>query len=529
MDLPSSKGMHGYIGRRDFSGQIISEHEKEGWVFHCRVTIWKDPVVEMQRTKAVGLLHKTIKKDSCKSRMGNPDYLLVFYKPGENAEPVTHTAESFPVDQWQEWASPVWMSIRQTNVLNKKGAKDERDEKHICVQKGTLILTENGLEKIEKVEVGKKVLTHKGRWRKVLAKAKTADSADVVRIKAQGVADLRVTPTHKIWAKNIPPVARRKDKAKTVNPDWTYAKDAGNSYVNIPKIDPEISEYPELEWWIVGRWIADGHREKRGGLIISVGLEKFDAFMEKVGDYAGATSQRTAYQVRIKDRDGRLRSIIDQCGKGADNKRLPGAAFTLPSSLAKSLLDGYLSGDGHYNEIRDRWSCTTVSRELAIGLQFLVFNAYDSVATLAKGRPPGSSVIEGRTVQTKQEWIVTFNISGYSFGFTSDDGSWKPVKSIEPDGKAETWTLQVEEDASYVADGIAVKNCPLQLDVIQRALVLWSNPGDVVLSPFTGIGSEGYTSIKHGRKFVGTELKESYFTQAVANLRKAESEGGTLL
>jgi DNA modification methylase len=132
MDLPTSKGMHGYIGRRDFSGEIIRAHLAEGWIYHCRVTVWKDPVVEMQRTKALGLLHKQLKKDSCRSRMGNPDYLLVFYKPGDNPKPVEHTAEEFPVDQWQQWASPVWMDINQTNVLNRDGARDERDEKHIC-------------------------------------------------------------------------------------------------------------------------------------------------------------------------------------------------------------------------------------------------------------------------------------------------------------------------------------------------------------------------------------------------------------
>jgi DNA modification methylase len=132
MDLPSSKTMHGYIGRRDFSGDIIRAHIEAGWIFHCRVTIWKDPVVEMQRTKALGLLHKQIKKDSCRSRMGNPDYMLIFYKPGENKNPVTHTADDFPVEQWQKWASPVWMDINQTNVLNGKGAREQQDEKHIC-------------------------------------------------------------------------------------------------------------------------------------------------------------------------------------------------------------------------------------------------------------------------------------------------------------------------------------------------------------------------------------------------------------
>jgi DNA modification methylase len=132
MDLPSSKGMHGYIGRRDFSGEIIKAHVEAGWHYHCRITIWKDPVVEMQRTKAVGLLYKQLKKDSCKSRMGNPDYLLVFYKPGDNPKPVGHKPDDFPVDLWQQWASPVWMDIQQGKVLNGRAARENRDEKHIC-------------------------------------------------------------------------------------------------------------------------------------------------------------------------------------------------------------------------------------------------------------------------------------------------------------------------------------------------------------------------------------------------------------
>ena len=132
MDLPTSKQTHGYIGRRDFSGRIINEHIDAGWIYHCRITIWKDPVVEMQRTKALGLLHKQLKKDSCRSRAGNPDYLLVFYKPGENGEPVQHTNQSFPVDQWQKWASPIWMDIQQGDVLNKTSAREHSDERHIC-------------------------------------------------------------------------------------------------------------------------------------------------------------------------------------------------------------------------------------------------------------------------------------------------------------------------------------------------------------------------------------------------------------
>src|SRR5688572_3231307 len=117
-DLPLTKWKDGMIGIKDLSGSIIRAHEEAGWVLHSRITIWKSPVVEMTRTKALGLLHKQLLKDSGRSRAGMPDYLCVFRKPGDNPYPIEHTKDSFPVERWQEWASPVWMTVDQTNVLN---------------------------------------------------------------------------------------------------------------------------------------------------------------------------------------------------------------------------------------------------------------------------------------------------------------------------------------------------------------------------------------------------------------------------
>lgn len=131
-DLPMTKWREGAVGIKDFSGDIIRIHQEAGWVMHSRRTIWKCPVVEMTRTKHVGLLYKQVRSDSAKSRGGMPDYLITFVKPGENAEPIQHTPEDFPLEQWQEWASPVWMSVNQTNVLNVKAAKEQGDEKHLC-------------------------------------------------------------------------------------------------------------------------------------------------------------------------------------------------------------------------------------------------------------------------------------------------------------------------------------------------------------------------------------------------------------
>ena len=132
MDLPTSKSRDGFIGLRDFPGILIKLFQDCGFYYHSRVTIWKDPVVAMQRTKALGLLHKQIKKDSAMCRQGIADYIITMRKPGDNPDPVTHTNDSFPVDKWQQYASPVWMDIKQSNILNRTSAREERDEKHIC-------------------------------------------------------------------------------------------------------------------------------------------------------------------------------------------------------------------------------------------------------------------------------------------------------------------------------------------------------------------------------------------------------------
>jgi DNA methylase len=135
-DLPRYKGTHGAAGLYDFPGACIRLFEEEGWQYHSRVTIWKDPVIEMQRTKNHGLLYKQLRKDSSASRQGMADYVITFRKwaGAEKAfpDPVTHTRDEFPLDQWQQWASPVWDDIQQTRVLSYQQARDDEDERHIC-------------------------------------------------------------------------------------------------------------------------------------------------------------------------------------------------------------------------------------------------------------------------------------------------------------------------------------------------------------------------------------------------------------
>lgn len=132
MDLPLMKQRDGVIGLKDFPALMLKIFRDCGFIYHSKVTIWKNPVTEMQRTKALGLLHKQIKKDSSMSRQGLPDYVITVRKPGENLECITHTDETFPVGVWQNYASPVWMDIRQSDTLQRKSARAEKDERHIC-------------------------------------------------------------------------------------------------------------------------------------------------------------------------------------------------------------------------------------------------------------------------------------------------------------------------------------------------------------------------------------------------------------
>lgn len=153
MNLPTSKVNDGYIGIRDFRGELIRLFQDAGWIYHSEVCIWKDPVVAMQRTKALGLLHKTIRKDSSMSRQGIADYLVTMRKPGQNDKPVRHYKDHdelhkvcdseglnpideecniLPVQLWQKYASPVWMDINQSRTLNYKAGRDDDDQKHIC-------------------------------------------------------------------------------------------------------------------------------------------------------------------------------------------------------------------------------------------------------------------------------------------------------------------------------------------------------------------------------------------------------------
>ena len=132
MLMPTSKARDGHIGLRDFRGDLIRAFQAEGFIYHSEVCIWKDPVTAMQRTKALGLLHKTVRENASMSRQGIPDYLVTVRAPGDPIERVTHDPKAYPVSKWQQIASPVWMDIDPNDTLQYRSAREHDDERHIC-------------------------------------------------------------------------------------------------------------------------------------------------------------------------------------------------------------------------------------------------------------------------------------------------------------------------------------------------------------------------------------------------------------
>lgn len=522
MNLPMMKERDGVIGLKDFRGDLIRMFQKAGFIYHSEVTIYKSPVTEMQRTKALGLLHKQIKKDSAMSRQGIPDYIVTMRKPGENPERVTHTDESFPVSVWQRYASPVWMDIRQSDTLQRTSARAEKDERHICFSEGTLVLTKRGYVPIETVEVGvDEVLTNSKTWHTVVAKALTKENAKVIKTNAVGVPNLISTPNHKLRAKRCGG-DHAKGKIPMIQEEWIEAQNAIGCYLKSvlpPEIDSPISE---AEWWLIGRYLADGHIDCRGKqFFISVGDTKWDDFEEMANGYIGHVSIHDGCrQVGLINLSDEAKDFMHRCGYGAANKVIPYEGLSLNTEKSRALFDGYFSGDGFAME-DGKMTITSVSRALLLGMQIVLQKAYGKIASVYAGRPGGVSTICGRKVHTKQEWILTASPC-YSYNAIDTDGTcWKKVKSTSDAGYANVWSIEVEEDHSYVAEGCVVKNCPLQLEVIKRCIELWTNPGDIVLDPFAGIGSTNYVALRMNRRTMGVELKESYYNQAVANCQQA--------
>ncbi len=432
---------------------------------------------------------------------------------------------TFMLLQPPSWMDDVWTDVARMRTLNMLQSQKGK-EQHLCLARGSLVLTRDGYIPIENVEPGDEVLTHLGRWRKVLVARMTGESRGVIELRAQGVAGLRLTPDHKLWTRRADG-ARAVDAATKAEPEWVEAANTVGHYVNLklPPIEP--SPLTERECWLIGRWLADGHVGTRGDYWVSIGPTKLEEFEQRAGELAGTRSIGTAVQIRLKGLSGAMCATLERCGRGASGKRVPIELLSLGGELACAALDGYLSGDGHLVPSRNRWQASSVSRALLLGIALLAQRAHGTSASLAPGRPAGEAVIQGRTVTTMQEWVLSFDDGaneGRKRPFILKDGAWKRVRSTDAAGESEVWCLTVEDDESFTAEGCIVKNCPMQFDIADRLIERFTNKGEMVFDPFGGIMSVPYRAILKGRKTIACELSTRYFMDGAHYLQAAERE-----
>lgn len=429
---------------------------------------------------------------------------------------------SFMVVAPGSWNMDVWDDINRMRTLNTSQSR-KRAQMHVCLAKGSLILTRAGYKPIEAIEIGDMVLTHKGNWKPVIEKRCTGINP-VIQTKAQGVANLITTPDHKLWARKTDKV-RAKDYMQKTEPAWIEAQNCKGGYVNLKLPAVEENNLTLQEWWIVGRYLADGHKGTRGDYFISVGKGKVEEFEVKAAGYFGTNRQATARQYRLKNLPEHLKNALEACGRGAANKQVPIAGICTNQAEAQALLDGYLSGDG--NKTGNAVSATSVSRALLLGMAMVAQRALNVIPSVYKGKSAGKAIIEGREVNCKQCWVMSWRESAHHHeSIILADGAWKKVKEPLNCGEAETWSIQVADDASYTAEGCIVKNCPLQLDIVERLINRYSNPGDVVLDPFGGLMTVPLVAVQKERFGIGIELSADYFRDGVGYLQTAEMQRG---
>lgn len=420
------------------------------------------------------------------------------------------------------WSDMVWDDIVRMRTLNGE-QKRKNVQMHVCLAAGSLILTRDGYKPIEEVEPGDMVLTHMGRWKPVIAKARTGIKG-TVQTRAKGVPNLITTPDHKLWTRRSF-WKQKKEGMRRAVPEWVEAKDTVGHYVNLKLPPIEESPLNEKEWWLVGRYLADGHKGTRGDWFISVGADKCEEFERMALGFYGSHAERDARQYRLLGgtMSDELKSMLDKCGRGAMNKQVPIEGICLNPTLAEALLSGYLSGDG--NVTGNCTSASSVSRALLLGMAMVAQRARGVIASVYAGRGERTSTIEGREVHCNPEWVMSWRVSGHHCeSEILEDGAWKKVKESIATGEREVWSIQVEDDASYTAEGCVVKNCPLQLDIVERIINRYSNEGDVVYDPFGGLMTVPMTAVKMGRYGIGCELNNGYFRDGVGYLKLAEEE-----
>ena len=345
-----------------------------------------------------------------------------------------------------------------------------------CFVKGTQIITKDGYKCIENIKTGDMVLTHRNNFQKVLKIGYNRDKT-IYKLKAMGMFDTFVTGNHPYYVitktKKWNNITRRYDYQYS-NPYWKEVKDlTSNDYVgmNIPNVEENPYKLDEETCWLLGRYVADGHiryykRKNRKnsyqyGVIYSIGNSKIEDFKSHLTQFHASIYQHTKSCFRAIISSQELVNFIQEnnFGESAVNKQVPQLILDLPKNLAKSFLDGYMSGDGCFTN--NEFKASSVSKELIMGIELLVAKIYGIGSSLYYTKRPKTTIIEERLVNQKDSYSIAFRLNRKKHSWiVKDNKIWYPVKCIEVLDKKETvYNLEVENDNSYTANNFIVHNC----------------------------------------------------------------------
>jgi site-specific DNA-cytosine methylase len=346
-----------------------------------------------------------------------------------------------------------------------------------CFVKGTKVLTNLGYKNIEEIEVGDLVLTHMGRYKKVL-KIGGNQNKEIWNVKAQGLFNIETTENHPFYVRKSYRVKDWDDKLgfrRFKDPEWKRVKDLEKGdYLGIPILQKEENplELTQEECFILGRYLADGHTRKDKKhvdsryyqLILSVGSNKVEKFISVISENNYSNYTHTKNVNRVVFSNKRLVEIAENhMGCGAENKFISQTLLSLPKKHLEKIIEGYLSGDGSFRKHNfDKKRATTISKNLIVTLQLAIAKVYKTIGSVSYENRPSTTIIEGRTVNQKDTYSIEFKMYRGKFDkFMEIDGIiWTPLKKNIISKKVEdVYNIEVEEDNSYVVSNCIVHNC----------------------------------------------------------------------
>lgn len=364
---------------------------------------------------------------------------------------------------------PIWSDIRAFDGRPWAGCVDIITAGVPCFAAGTLVLAREGYRGIESLVVGDTVLTHTGKWKPITA-VMVRYAAELRSVRAGGTTNIVTTDEHQFYARRRQGREwRGRGESYTrcfSDPEWRHARELTTADFVAQILPPVRSDdRAPAFWYVVGRYLADGWRvdrpgrEGRGRVVICACHTEADALAGRIsaaGFHATRSGDRTVVKFIIYQTE--FFAFLEQFGRLAHGKRIPGFVYELDQERATALLDGYLDGDGYTEERWEDRRATTVSRSLALGVALLAQRAYGVVAGVRRCAMPSTTIIEGRTVNQRDFYVVSIPPRNRS-AFVEGNMGWKRVTGSDRCGSGTVYNIAVEEDESYMVEGCIVHNC----------------------------------------------------------------------